>query len=563
MKKPWRYKPVDMPAVNKLQAELGLNPTIAKILYARGIHSKTQADKFFNPSFEDLLDPFLMKDMPIAVERLTQAIEQNERILLYGDYDVDGVTSVSLLYSFLKRFTEDLDYYIPDRYKEGYGLTLEGVDYAKQNNVKLLIAMDCGTNAVTQIQVAKEKGIDVIVLDHHQLGGAAPPTVALVNPKQSDCTYPFKDLSGCGVSFKFVQAYAAQKGLPKSALRYLLDYVAISIACDYVPIIGENRILATEGLDLINNRTRIGLKALIARTNYTYPFSISDIVFGLGPYLNAPGRLSDGKDAVRLLLANDWLVASEYANILRKLNTKRQQFDRDNLNHAIKIWETNPNHKDVPIIVLYEPNWHKGVLGIVASRMAKYYHKPAIIMCESNGEVVGSARSTPSIDVYQLLLESNELFTSFGGHPSAAGFSMPIPNITLLQTNLLKSMENISIQQQTPVMEIDAELELKEITPSFLNHLRKLAPMGPGNPNPLFACEDVDVVGPIKYVEKSSLRLLISKKESKAFQAIGFRKGDYINDIQNPKFSLCFKIIESTWKGKKQLQLQIKDVYEE
>ena len=562
MKKQWKYKPVDTPAVNLLRDELGVNATMAKLLFLRGIKTKEQADKFFNPSFDDLHDPFLLKDMDLGIERLSRAIDKNERILLYGDYDVDGVTSVSLLYTFLKRFTDNLDFYIPDRYKEGYGLTLEGVDFAKQNNVKLLIAMDCGTTAARQITVAKEKGIDVIVLDHHLPVDELPPTIALINPKQEDCSYPFTHLSGCGVTFKFAQAYAAHRGMPKRALLSLLDFVATSIACDYVPIIGENRVLATFGLHQINHRTRVGFKALIARTNYTYPFTISDIVFGIGPYINAAGRLSDGKEAVRLLLAEDWLVASEYANILRERNTQRRIFDRDNLEEAIKTWESNPHHTEVPIVVLFQSNWHKGVLGIVASRMVKHYHKPAVIMCESNGEIVASARSTDTIDVHVLLKQSEHLFKSFGGHPSAAGFSMAPENLAELTTNLIESMKGVSIAQQTPTLDIDSELELEDITPKFMEDLRKLAPMGPGNPNPLFVCEDVEVVGPIRYVEKNSIRLLVAKGNSKQFKAVGFRKGDYIDQINSQEFSMCFKIIESVWKGKKQLQLQMKDIYE-
>ncbi len=562
MKKQWKYKPVDTPAVNLLRDELGVNATMAKLLFLRGIKSKEQADKFFNPSFDDLHDPFLLKDMDLGITRLNQAIDNNERILLYGDYDVDGVTSVSLLYTFLKRFTENLDFYIPDRYKEGYGLTLEGIDFAKQNNVKLLIAMDCGTTAAPQITVAKEKGIDVIVLDHHLPVEEIPPTVALINPKQADCSYPFTDLSGCGVTFKFAQAYAAHKGMPKRALLSLLDFVATSIACDYVPIVGENRILATFGLHQINQRTRVGFKALIARTNYTYPFTVSDIVFGIGPYINAAGRLSDGKEAVRLLLAEDWLVASEYANILRVRNTQRRVFDRENLEEAIKIWESNPHHLDVPIVVLFQSNWHKGVLGIVASRMVKHYHKPAVIMCESNGEIVASARSTSTIDVHERLKQSEHLFKSFGGHPNAAGFSMEPQNLAELTKNLIESMKGVSIAQQTPTLDIDAELELKDITPEFMEALRKLEPMGPGNPNPLFVCEDVEVVGPIRYVEKNSIRLRVAKGKSKQFKAVGFRKGDYIQQINSQQFCMCFKIIESVWKGKKQLQLQLKDVFE-
>ncbi len=562
MKKQWKYRPVDTPVINQLIAELGVSATIAKLLYLRGVQTKAQAEKFFNPSFDDLHDPSLLKDMNLAIKRLDQALENDERILLYGDYDVDGVTSVSLLYSFLKRFSQNVDFYIPDRYKEGYGLTLQGVDYAKQNNVKLLIAMDCGTTAHTQIQVAKEKGIDVIVLDHHLPEKTLPPTIALVNPKQNDCPYPCKDLSGCGVTFKFAQAYAAHQGMPKRALLPLLDFVVISIACDYVPIVGENRILATFGLHQINHNTRVGLKALVARTNYSYPFTISDIVFGIGPYINAAGRLSDGKEAVRLLLAEDWLVASEYANILRKRNTQRRLFDRDNLNEAIKIWESNENHEQIPIIFLFQANWHKGVLGIVASRMVKHYHKPAIIMCESNGEIVGSARSTPTIDVHQIIQQSEHLFNSFGGHPSAAGFSMSPKYLEELHTNLLSGMEKVSIAKQTPVLDIDAELELHEITPKFIDDLHKLAPLGPGNPNPLFVCEDVEVAGPIRFIEKNSIRLMVRKDHSKPFQAIGFRKGDFIEQINSQRFALCFKILESVWKGKKQLQLQIKDIFE-
>ncbi|HHB78141.1 MAG TPA: single-stranded-DNA-specific exonuclease RecJ [Saprospiraceae bacterium] len=562
MKKQWKYKPVDTSAVQALQVELGVNATMAKLLYLRGVKSKEQADKFFNPSFDDLHDPYLLKDMDLAISRLETAISKGQRILLYGDYDVDGVTSVSLLYSFLKRYTEHLDFYIPDRYKEGYGLTLQGVDYAKQNDVKLLITMDCGTTALTQIQEAKAKGIDVIVLDHHLPVDELPPTVALINPKQTDCPYPFKDLSGCGVTFKFAQAYAAHLGMPRRALIPLLDFVATSIACDYVPIVGENRILATFGLHQINHNTRVGLKALIARTNYTYPFSISDIVFGIGPYINAAGRLSDGKEAVRLLLAEDWLVASEYANILRERNTQRRIFDRKNLAEAIKVWESNEHHSKVPIVVLFQANWHKGVLGIVASRMAKHYHKPAVIMCESNGEIVASARSTPTIDIHELLKQSEHLLTTFGGHPKAAGFSMPPENLEALTRNLLQSMQGVSAAQQTPTLFIDSELELKDITPKFMEELHKLAPLGPGNPNPLFVCENVEVAGPIRYIEKNSIRLLVAKENSKRFKAVGFRKGDYIDQINSQEFAMCFKIIESVWKGEKQLQLQMKDIFE-
>ncbi len=560
MRKRWTYKAVDAAVVSHLQKALGVSAVLARILYHRGIADAASAEVFFHPRLDRLHDPFLLKDMDVAVARVERALRQGERLLLYGDYDVDGVTSVSLLCMYLRRLGAEPDIYIPDRYKEGYGLSLAGIDYARQNKVDLIVVMDCGTGAFDAVGAAVDAGIDIIILDHHRPESALPAAHAVVNPKRPDCSYPFKELSACGVTFKLVQALHQRRGQTIDSIRSLLDFVAVSIACDFVDIRDENRILAHFGLQEINRHARVGLKALIARSGLSYPLTISDIVFGIGPYLNAAGRLADARDAVSLLLAGEWAVATEFANRLRRHNEARRHFDRANLREAIEMWESDPYHDRLPIIVLFKADWHKGVLGIVASRMSKLYHKPAVIMCMSNDQIVGSARSMHGVDIHALLEGTRAYLTSFGGHAAAAGFTLAPDNLEDFAQHLLSEPVWQGADKRMPALEIEAELELEDITPGLIKELKRLAPLGPGNPNPLFACERVQVAGPVRYTARNSVRLTVAKGKSPAFRAAGFRRGDFIGAIDGPEINICYKILESEWNGRKFIQLQLKDV---
>lgn len=563
MAKKWQFKPHDPKIATHLQEVLGIDPIFCQLLAQRGITTYEAAKAYFRPNIADLHDPFLMKDMNNAVVRLQQAIHNQENILIYGDYDVDGTTSVAMMYEFLNDHHAGLDYYIPDRYKEGYGISMQGIDYAKQNNVQLIIAIDCGINAVKQIAHASTLGIDFIICDHHLPASELPKAVAVLDPTRSDCDYPYKKLSGCGVAFKLMQGFLQHNQLPTSALNRALDLLVVSIACDIMPMTGENRILAHFGLKQLNRQPRSGFRALIHVLGREFPFSISDVVFGIGPSINAAGRLADARLAVRLLLAKDKKVALHLAQELKFKNDKRKDFEREITKEAINQVEHQENWQQLPAIVVYEPSWHKGVIGIVASKLVDRYHRPSIVLTLSNEQVVGSARSIRGIDVHEAIDKCSEWLVNFGGHQHAAG-------LTLLPEHLVhfrKQFENIiqqQIQQQqldtTPIQHIDAPLDFEQITPSFLNILKQFAPFGPQNRRPVFASKGVRDAGRTKVLKGNHLSLDVQQKGALRMKGIGFGLGDVYNDLQQPSFEMCYVIEEDTWKGRQRTRLRAKDI---
>jgi single-stranded-DNA-specific exonuclease len=562
MEKQWNLLEADAEKVANLQEALGVPPVFAHLLVQRGIETFEQARRFFRPDWSHLHDPFLMQDMDKAVSRLAQAIQNEEKILLYGDYDVDGTTSVALMYSFLRKLHQHLDYYIPDRYKEGYGVSFEGIEYAQQQSVGLIIAMDCGINAVDQARRANQYGIDMIICDHHLPGASLPEATAVLDPKRSDCGYPFKELSGCGVAFKLAQAYALKNELKEEQLHELLDLLVISIASDIVPIVDENRVLAKFGLEKLNATERPGLQALIARTRREPPLTISDIVFGIGPMINAAGRLADAEQAVRLMLAGEGRSATEYAQVLEYRNTMRREFDERIAEEAVAMWESDKAWQQKRAIVLYKPHWHKGIVGIVAARMVERYHRPAIILTESEGKIVGSARSVRGFDIYEALGMCSDLLLSFGGHAHAAGLSMARESVIFFQDRFEAAVDTLADEAVfVPELRVSAEIQLEEITPKFWRILRQFAPFGPGNRNPVFLCRGVRDTGYSRLLRGNHLRLAVGQPGSQAHYGVAFGRGDDMAKVRKRKpFDICFTLEENRWQGKANLQLMVKDM---
>jgi single-stranded-DNA-specific exonuclease len=556
--KQWRQIPTDDAAATTLQADLNIDLLLCQLLAQRGIRTYDAAKAFFRPDLKALHDPFLMRDMNVAVERLDEALRNNERILLYGDYDVDGTTSVALMYDFLSRFYRNLDYYLPDRDREGYGVSLEGVAYAQRTGCKLVVAMDCGIKAHKAIAAAQEAGIDFIVCDHHLPEGDLPPAVANLDPKRPDCPYPFKELSGCGIAFKLAQALAMRNNLPIEELEWLLDFVAVSIACDVVPIDGENRILAYYGLQKINREPHLGLWALIKCINRPLPLDVVDLVFGLGPLINAAGRLGDAREAVRLLLSADRESALNAANALETRNLQRRAVDHATTEVALSRVQPNDNRKS---IVLFDPEWHKGIIGITASRMVERFHRPVVILTESDGKAVGSARSVPGLDLYSALLRCESLFSSFGGHAHAAGLQMPVENVPLFEQQFEAIVrEQIRPYCEKPTEEVHAEVELEQITPAFWRILKQFAPFGPENRNPVFLARNV-VAAQHKVLDNNHVRLSLRHTNGTLEQpAIAFNLADIFVTLNEQPFDVLFSLRADTWKGKTTLTLYIKDM---
>lgn len=562
MEKRWKIQPAADTAVAALQQQLGIHPLFCKLLVQRGIVSFEQARRFFRPDLSHLHDPLLMKDMAIAVDRLTKAIQNKEKILLYGDYDVDGTTSIALMYSFLERYTGLLDYYMPDRYKEGYGVSLEGVEYAHQAGVSLIITLDCGIGAIQAIQRAKAYGIDVIVCDHHLPDEKRPDAIAILDPKQPDCAYPFKELSGCGVAFKFAQAYVETHDLDWRQLEDLLDFLVISIAADIVPIVDENRILASCGLQKLNVTARPGLKALIELSKRQRPLSISDIVFGLGPMINAAGRLADADQAVRLFLSKNKDVAFDYGRVLAHRNMLRKEFDQRIAVEAKALFQQNPYWASSRSIVLYQPHWHKGMVGIAAARMVEQFHRPTIILTQSGQMVVGSARSILGFDMHQALKMCEDLLISFGGHTHAAGLTLRPENVPFFQERFEAVADlMISDEMLVPTIEIASEISLKDLSPAFWNILKQFAPFGPGNMSPVFVARQVKDTGYSSVLNGNHLRLAIKQNDSAPFYGIAFDAGNWHAKIATKQpFDICFSLTENNWKDSSHLQLQVKDL---
>lgn len=557
----WQIIPTDEKAEQALHAALGIDPLFCRLLVQRGIKTFEEARTFFRPSLDDLHNPFLMKDMDLAVERLDKALKGDERILLYGDYDVDGTTSVALMFAFLSGFYRNLDYYLPDREKEGYGVSLRSVEYARETGATLVIAIDCGIKAHEAVALAKNYGIDFIVCDHHLPEGGLPGAVANLDPKRADCPYPYKELSGCGIAFKLAQALALHNNTPQEEIDDLLDLVAVSIACDIVPITGENRILTHFGLHRLNHSPRVGLWALMSRINRPFPLDVSDLVFGLGPLINAAGRLGDARDAVRLLLSADRNSAVDCAGTLVKRNRERREVDYAMADQARQRFTDQPGWETRKSIVLYSPEWHKGIIGISASRMTEAFHKPSVILTHSNDRAVGSARSVPGFDLYAALQQCEDLFYSYGGHAHAAGMQMPVENVEAFAERFESiACEQISPENTSPLLDVCARIRLEDITPAFRRLLRQFEPFGPHNRNPVFWAEGVVDTGQSRPLSNNHIRLSIRHADGrKVMTGIGFGLAEAFEKVKNGAFDIAFNLREEQWRGESMLSLQAKD----
>ncbi len=552
--------------ITNLAAELNINKVLATLLVQRGIRTYEQARAFFRPGLEDLHDPFLMKDMDKAVERIDYAIAEGEKILIYGDYDVDGTTSVTLVYSFLRKYYSKIDYYIPDRYTEGYGVSYKGIEYAALNRVKLIIALDCGIKAVDKVQFAHERGIDFIICDHHNPGGELPDAAAVLDPERADCLYPYKHLSGCGVGFKLIQAYCTRHNISYDEIWEYLDLVAVSIASDIVPITGENRILAYHGLKKLNENPRTGLKAIILIAGMeNKQIAVEDVVFKIGPRINAAGRIESGKQAVDLLISETREEAFLHCEKINTHNLTRRNIDKNMTDEALKEIESFGNKYKYSTL-LYNPTWHKGVVGIVASRLIETYYRPTIILTESNGLASGSARSVNGFDLYKAISACSDLLENFGGHTYAAGLTLKIDNVPLLRDRFEKVVrESISPELLMPQIEIDAELNLRDINEKFFNILRQFEPFGPENMNPLFFAENVVDNGYSRIVgsgeEHLKLCLLHEDEPYTVYDGIAFNQAHHFPKIKKGLgFDIAYNLSENTFRGNTTLQLNVKDI---
>ena len=565
----WIIKEQGNPAaVRQLSQELGIDPVLSNLLVQRGIDTFEKAREFFRPDLSMLHDPFLMKDMEQAVERLHKAVEGKERIMIYGDYDVDGTTAVSLVYSFLREFTTLLEYYIPDRYDEGYGLSYKGIDCAHELKCTLIITLDCGIKAVEKVKYAKSLGIDVIICDHHLPDVELPPAVAVLDPKREDCNYPFDDLSGCGVGFKLVQGYIQQYQLDASLLEPLLDLQVVSIASDLVSMTGENRILAYYGLKRLNEKPREGLLAMInlAKLEPGH-IGIDDIVFKIGPRINAAGRMESGRLAVELLTATDKAQAFRVGQQINDNNQARKDIDRAITQEALEMVMDGRALSSEHVTIVYNPTWNKGVVGIVASRLVEAYYKPTVVLTKSNGFVTGSARSVQGFDLYTSIESCADLLENFGGHMYAAGLTLKEENLPEFCRRMDQFAANhIAEEATTPAVEIDARLDFAQVTPKFTRILKQFQPFGPGNANPVFITENVYDAGNGRKVGAGGVHLKLDViQESLPYRqlaAIGFNMAEaYFDHIKagNP-FDICYSIVENFYRGSSTVQLRLKDI---
>ena len=556
----------DLHTQEMLAEELNLNPVICQLLVQRGITSAIGVKKFFKPSLNELHDPFLMPDMHKAVKRVNKALGNNEKILIYGDYDVDGTSAVSLVYRFLRPYSTLLDYYIPDRYDEGYGISFRGINYAVEQGFTLIIVLDCGIKAIDKVNYAKEKGIDIIICDHHMPDDHLPDALAVLDPKRADSVYPYEHLSGCGVGFKFMQAFAMSNDIPFSTLERLLELTAISIASDIVPITGENRILAYFGLRQLNYNPSVGLKGIIKTSGLTgKDLTISDIVFKIGPRINASGRMMNGREAVDLLLARDEKIASEKSANIDQYNDERREMDRKITDEANAIIDELTDIEDRKGIVLYNPNWHKGVIGIVASRLTEKYYRPAVVLTQSSGLITGSARSIIGFDMYKAIENCRDLLENFGGHTYAAGLSLRENNLPAFIERFMKiASDEITPEQMTPQIDIDMIIKLKDVNASLMNELKKMNPFGPDNDKPVFASLNVKDFGTSRIVGKDGTHLkleLIDDSAKIPVHAIAFGMSEhekYLKD--NNPIDICYTIEENVYNGITSIQLLIRDI---
>ncbi len=564
MQKRWIVKEVaDQSQAEQLANAINVDETLATLLLQRGISSYAEAKDFFRPSLKNLHDPFLLKDMDHAVRRLSLAIQRDEKILIYGDYDVDGTTSVALVYGFLSSFYPQIDYYIPDRYDEGYGISSQGIQYAAAQQVSLIISLDCGIRAVDLVNEARQRGIDFIIGDHHRPGDVLPPAHAIINPKQIGCQYPYKELCGCGVGFKLLQAFCQETKRPVSELYQLLDLVAVAIAADIVPITGENRILAHYGLKTLNQSPQPGLKALAEVAGLHFPLTIDNVVFGIAPRINAAGRMGHAKAAVELLLAQDEETTTRLATQLNQQNSQRRGHDSDVTQQAIAMIRQDHRLEKAKSTVLFDPLWHKGVVGIVASRCIEQYYRPTIILTESNGKATGSARSVNGFDLYEAIADCADVLERFGGHTHAAGLTLPIDKVPLFREHFEASVaRRIPPEQLIPCLDIDQQISLTDITARFYGVLKQLAPFGPGNMRPVFVSDNLEVVGYPQVLKDKHLKFTVQERGTTfCLSAIGFGMAHFFDSVcdQQP-FRMAYSVEENHFNGHTSLQLAIRDI---
>ena len=562
----WVYAtPENEEAVPALQEQLGVPQKIARLLTLRGIDTFDKAEAFFRPDINEIHDPFLMKDMDKATERLAQAIRGGERILIYGDYDVDGTTSTSILYIFLQEFGVDVDFYIPHRFNEGYGINEDGIQHAIDTEVDLIVSVDCGITAVAETEQAKANGIDMIICDHHNVGDEIPDAVAVLDPKRNDCEYPFKGLSGAGVAFKLLQGTIKKLGLSEQLAFKLLDLVAISIASDIVPIEDENRILMREGLNQINSSPRTGIKALLDLINLDIGnLTTSNIVFSIGPRINAAGRMGDASKAVQLLISDTPAEAKSRAHELESINVERRDKDSQTMEEAKAMVDEKYDLEEVSSMVLHHPDWHLGVIGIVASRLVDTYGRPAVMLSTVNGKIKGSARSIDGFNIYEAFKQCEDLLEQFGGHEYAAGLTIAEENLEEFRRRMNKIAANsLSEDDFTPELNIACELDLSDVDMRFWKLLSQFEPFGPGNLRPIFVSRDVRVVGVPTIVGKGHLKMKVAQNGSGNFDVIGFNMHEYlpvIRNSENQKLDIAYSLEENEWNGRRTLQVRLRDV---
>lgn len=562
--KRWRLKPQAEEAAVQGMVHEKCPPIAARLLVQRGIDKPAIASTYFRPSLEQLHDPFLMADMLVAVERIERALGDNERIMVYGDYDVDGTTAVALVYSFLHRFTGNITFYIPDRYAEGYGISFQGIDRAAQEKVGLIIALDCGIKSIDKVDYAAERGIDMIICDHHRPGDELPKAVAVLDPKRDDCPYPYKELSGCGIGFKLVQGFAMRNGIELNELETLLDLVAVSTACDIVPVTGENRVLTHFGLQRVNLDPRPGIKVMMQMANVKKRLGVSELVFTIGPRINAAGRIEHGRQAVELLLAKDQAQAEHIGLRVDGNNTARQELDKDITRSALDHIEQDETMQEAWSTVLYNEAWHKGVIGIVASRLIEQYYRPTIVLTESQGKAVGSARSVKGFDVYEAINACSDLLEQFGGHMYAAGLTMPIENVPAFRAQFEAVVRaTLDPALRIPEEEVDAEVHFNEIDDRLARILHYMAPFGPANMKPVLLTRGVVDTGNARIVGEDHLKMTLrmAGTQGPTFDAIGFRMGGHFERVKSGEpFSVIHTLEENEWNGRRTLQLNIRDI---
>tara|TARA_R110002124_G_scaffold246052_1_gene411139 strand:+ start:2477 stop:4177 length:1701 start_codon:yes stop_codon:yes gene_type:complete len=547
-----------------LEQKLGVPTKIAELLAIRGIETYDDAKLFFRPTIDRIHDPFLMKDMDLAADRLAVAIRNGERVLVYGDYDVDGTTATSCLYIFLKEFGVDVDFYIPHRFKEGYGINPEGIKYAEDTGSHLIVSVDCGITAIKEALVAKEKGIDLIICDHHTVGDEIPDALAVLDPKRPDCTYPFDGLSGAGVGFKLIQATIVKLGLPKKVAYQFLDLVAISIASDIVPIVDENRILMKEGLQMIRKKPRVGIKALLDLIKMPREeINTTKIVFSIGPRINAAGRMGDATTAVQLMIAESEAKGKAFAHELESVNMRRRDKDSKTMEEALSMIDDDLDLDQTSIMVLYKEDWHLGVIGIVASRLVDLYHRPAIMLSSVEGVIKGSGRSIKGFNIYNAMKKCKDLLEQFGGHEFAAGLTIKEGKLTEFKRRMNEiAYLDLSENSFEPMLQIDTELNLEDIDMKFWKLLNQFEPFGPYNLRPIFVSKKVETVGVPTIVGNGHLKMRVKQGDSGVFDAIGFNMHEYLPVVRKATFDMAYVVEENHWNGRRTLQVRIKDIHQ-